>query len=82
MKKTGPVGEAYYDYSKLKALIVERGFTHAELSALIPLNQTSFSQKINGRREFRQKEINKIVHVLGANVSDIPVYFFTKKLRN
>lgn len=69
-----------YDYSKLSGRIVEVCGTQMKFAEQINLSQHSVSNKLNGKKTFRQDEIERCIKVLGLQKSDIPVYFFTEKV--
>jgi len=78
MEITGNANKAKFNYAKLKGLILEKGYTHADLALKIPMNPASFSRKLNGHGEFRQSEIQIITQTLGLKPSSIPTYFFAQ----
>ncbi len=65
-----------YDYSKLLGRIKEKGFTQGTFAKEIKLNECTFSQKLNGKAEFRQEEMLRICEILCINIAAIPEYFF------
>lgn len=65
-----------YNYSKLLGRIKEMGYTQESLCAEIPMDRSVFSLRINGKRSFRQGEIESICEILDINVEDISKYFF------
>lgn len=66
----------YKELFKLKGLMRERKISYNELSKLIGINVTTFSDKINGYSVFTLIEVNKIVEILKIEIERIPEYFF------
>lgn len=66
-----------YDYRKLIGKIAEVTGTKADFAVAIGMNRATLTQKLNNRVAFSQQEIDRACSVLGIEVSDIPVYFFT-----
>ena len=69
-----------FDYSKLRGKIRECFITEEEFAKALGISRTSLSQRLNGKLEFTQKEINRSIKMLGLNDNDIPSYFFTPKV--
>lgn len=66
-----------YNYNKLRGRIKEKCGTENIFSKEIGIGRVSLSQRLNNQLEFSQDEILKSCKVLGIEVSDIPLYFFT-----
>lgn len=60
--------------NKLKGKIRECGLTQSEVARNIGISSTSFTYKINNKREFTVKEIVQLVGLLG--IRDKDSYFF------
>lgn len=69
-----------YDYSKLRGKIVEKYSTISAFSKDLGLTSESVSMKLNNKREFSQREIDKACELLGIKNSEMKSYFFTKKV--
>lgn len=69
-----------YDYSKLRGKIREISGSEKSFSLFIGVDRSVLSQKLNHKYEFKQSEIVSIINALGLSISDIPTYFFTKKI--
>lgn len=69
-----------YDYNKLLGRIKEVCGTQYEFAQRIGIGRTSLNQRLNGKLEFSQDEINKSMEILGLTTGDIPVYFFVPKV--
>ncbi len=69
------------NHDKLKGRIKEILGTQGKLAEKIDLDETTISNKINSNTYFTQKEILKICTILNIRHSDIPEYFFRKKVR-
>ncbi len=65
-----------YNYSKLKGLIKERGFTQKDVAVATILNLSSFNQKLCGKHGFTQNEIHRICRFLNISTNDVGIYFF------
>ena len=62
--------------NKLKAKIVEKGFTQTTFAEKIGLSPTSFSYKINSKVDFSLTEIQKMCDVLGLSHEERQYIFF------
>lgn len=69
-----------FDYSKLVGRIVEKFKTQNAFARAMKLSANTWSNKINGRIDFKSSEIYQAIKLLGLTVSDIPEYFFTQKV--
>ena len=65
-----------YDYSKLRGRIREICGSEKEFSKQINLSNVSLSYKLNGKREWTQNEINKVLSVLKIPKEELADYFF------
>ncbi|MBQ9425686.1 MAG: DUF739 family protein [Erysipelotrichaceae bacterium] len=61
---------------KLKARIIEKGYTMTSLAKLIGISFQSMSYKVNNKREFNQTEIASICVALDINDYERSAYFF------
>ena len=68
------------DYSKLRGRTVEMGYTQCDVAKYIGITAATYSQKLNGKSEFSQNEIQGIVQLLQILPSEISAYFFTAKV--
>lgn len=59
---------------KLKALIMEHGFTQEEVAKRLGISAQSMNAKINNKREFKVSEIQALTKVL--DVQDVDGIFF------
>lgn len=66
-----------YDYSKLKAKIIENNLTQSAVAAEIGLSERSMSLKMNCKREWKQSEIERLRNTLKIPKNEITNYFFT-----
>lgn len=69
-----------WDYSRLKGRTKETGLRQEDVGAAIGLTPTTYSLKLNGKAEFKQREIEGICRLLDIPFEDIPNYFFTAKV--
>lgn len=65
-----------YNYSKLLGRIVECVGTQAAFAEKVGLSERTVSLKLNGKRAWKQPEIEKACEVLSIEKSDIDKYFF------
>lgn len=66
-----------FNYSALLGLIKERGYTQEQLSNATQICPSQLSLKLNGKAQFKQRDIARIVDVLSIQPCDIGRYFFT-----
>lgn len=67
-----------YNYSKLRARTAELGKTGKAVAAAAGMSPSTYSLKLNGKAEFSQNEICKIITFLDISAADIGLYFFNK----
>lgn len=66
--------------NELKAAIIRKGMNMGVLAKKIGITIGSLSNKINGHKEFRASEIERIADVLDLNYEDIGNIFFAKRV--
>ena len=66
-----------FDYSKLLGLIAERGYTRSAVADLIGMTASTFSQKVNNKFSFTQRDMYALKVLL--NIEDMDAFFFTPK---
>lgn len=71
-----------YNYSALLGKIVEKYGTQARFSDAIGISEHSISQKLNGKTEWKQSEMDLACRLMGISKDDIPKYFFTVKVQS
>nr|MBQ4454721.1 helix-turn-helix transcriptional regulator [Clostridia bacterium] len=59
------------DYEKLHKLIRESDLTLGEIASDSGINRQSLYKKINGEREFRLSEYERLCRCLGLDVSEL-----------
>lgn len=64
------------DTRKLKGKMVEHGFTIEEMAKTIGISTTSFSYKLNNKRQFVAEEIRDISKALQLQSNEIEIIFF------
>lgn len=69
-----------FDYSKLIGRIVEKFKTQNAFAKAMKISANTWSNKINGRIDFKTGEILRAIELLGLAVVDIPDYFFTQRV--
>lgn len=70
-----------FDYSKLKGKIKEVFGTQSAFAKTMGLSGVSLSSKLNGLTQFTQAEMNKACMLLEIPLNQLPVYFFTPKVK-
>ncbi len=70
------------DYRKLRGKIVEVYGTMSSFAKEMGYSERTISLKINGKVDFSQSDIVKMVSLFGLRDKDIPIYFFTNKVQN
>ncbi len=68
-----------FDYSKLRGIIKEKGFSESMMAKEIGITKETFSKKINNESFFNSNEIVKLVELLKIDDSNIKNVFFTLK---
>lgn len=63
------------DSNKLKAKIIEKGFTITSFAKKLGISKTTLSQKINNKIKFSQMDIRKISDSLELTVQEIKDIF-------
>lgn len=76
------MSEVEYDYSKLRGRIKEIFCTQGAFASAIGLSDVSVSNKLNNIADWRQEEMEKSIEQLKIPLSEIHIYFFTKKVEN
>ena len=71
-----------FDFMKLRGRIREVCGSEKLFSELMGWSERTTSLKLNGKRPWKQPEIMKAVNILHLSETDIPSYFFTKKVQN
>ena len=71
-----------YNYSKLLGKITEVFGTQARFSKALGLSEHTVSAKLNGKIDWKQREIVRCCSILGIGVNDIQAYFFSEKVQN
>lgn len=59
---------------KLKACLLEKGFTQSEIADKLRISYQSFNYKLNNVTEFKASEIKQLCEIL--NISNKDAYFF------
>lgn len=70
-----------FDFSKLKGLMKEKGFTQELVAKEINIACSTFNLKLNGNTYFGQDEILKIANLLGIDKERLYDYFFVLKVK-
>lgn len=70
-----------FDYSKLRGRIKEKFRTQNAFADAMKLSATTISDKLNNKVQWTQKEIDAACVLLEIDPADIPIYFFTVKVK-
>ncbi len=70
-----------FDYSKLKGRIKEKFDTQGNFARAMGLSTVSMSDKLNNKVQWTQKEIDSACALLEIDPAEIPIYFFTAKVK-
>ena len=70
-----------FDYSKLNGKIVEVYGTQYNFAEAMELSERSISLQLNGKRNWKHKEIVKACELLHIEIQQMPAYFFTEKVQ-
>lgn len=65
---------------KLKAVILERGFTQEQIAALLGMTIATFNYKVNNKSEFKASEIKKLSEILNLTAEEVNAIFFADKV--
>lgn len=63
---------------KLRGKIVEAGYTHEELAKEIGIGAWSFSERVNGKKEFLRRELSQLKKLLHLNEREFIDIFFAE----
>lgn len=69
-----------YETSKLRGRIIEKFGSQKDFAKSVHSSITFVSLYLNGHTNLNQKTIDKWVTALDIDVSEIPIYFFTKEV--
>jgi len=71
----------YYNYQRLRGLIREHCGTQQKFADKIGISTVSLSQRLNGKLQFTQKEMEYAMPIFGLNNDSIPSIFFESSVR-
>ena len=66
------------DTRKLKALLMLHGHTQADLATLVGCSTTTICNKMNGRSDFTQPEMQKIIREYRLSADQVNDIFFSR----
>lgn len=72
---------AEYDYSKLLGRIKEKYGNRENLIEKITISTTSLNLRLTNKLKFDQRDIKELCEALDIQEEEIPLYFFTEKVR-
>ena len=73
--------DVVFDYSKVRGKIKEVFGTQSAFASAMEMSPVSLSEKLNNKVQFSQKEIDKACVLLQIAKEEIPIYFFTPKVK-
>lgn len=62
-------------FRKLRGKMAENGITQKALAEALGITQVALCDKLNGRREFKLREVRTVCIVLGISPGDIAFFF-------
>lgn len=65
---------------KLKAKMVEKGYSQLDMANYLNISYFTFNLKINNKRLFTLLEVQKISELLGLTEQEIIIIFFTNNV--
>ena len=69
-----------FNYSKLLGKIKEKGYTLKTFAKSIGISASTLSLKLSNKAHFTQREMHMACEILGIEIKNIGVYFFTQKV--
>lgn len=70
-----------YDYSKLRGKIIEKFGNNSNFANKLGISERTLSLKLHNKIAFKQTEIDNAVNLLEIPITEIPEYFFAKKVQ-
>ncbi len=67
-----------YNFAKLRGRMVEKSVSAEDLAHQIGMARPALSLRLNGKRQFRLNEVERIVAALDIPADKIAAYFFTE----
>jgi transcriptional regulator with XRE-family HTH domain len=55
----------------IKAVLARRGLRQKDLAELLGISPATTNEKIRGKSEFKESEINKLIEITGMNYEEI-----------
>jgi|GEM_PF-3127554 len=55
----------------IKAILVRRGLKQKDLAKLLGISAAAVNEKIRGKSEFKESEINKLIKITGMTYEEI-----------
>lgn len=62
--------------NKLKALMLEHGYTFDQLAKEVGISRTALNNKVNNKISFKLEEVNNIARVFNLTQDDLHLIFF------
>lgn len=64
---------------KLKAVILEKGFTQGQIAEMLGMTIATFNYKVNNKSEFKASEIKKLGEILHLTAEEVNTIFLSIK---
>lgn len=61
---------------KLKAVILEKGFTQEQIAEMLEMTVATFNYKVNNKSEFKASEIKILSEILQLTPEEVRAIFF------
>ncbi len=65
---------------KLKAVILEKGFTQEQIAEALGMTIATFNYKVNNKSEFKASEIKKLSAMLHLTAEEVNAIFFAEEV--
>lgn len=65
---------------KLKAVILEKGFTQEQIAEMLGMTIATFNYKVNNKREFKASEIKRLSEHLSLTAEEVNTIFFAEEV--
>lgn len=69
-----------FEYAKLEGKIIEKCKTKKAFAQQLNISMNSLTNKLSGKKYFKQQEIEKSMRILNIVPEELYIYFFTLKV--
>ena len=67
-----------FNRNKLRAKVIENGFTMKQIAGMLHVSEVTLYRKINGKSDFTRKEIQKLKEILKLDAKTVGEIFFAE----